>query len=128
MSAEGGDRRREGKDARHRQPSSSREDDDDDGDEEDEEDDTGELEETPSKFKLSGDVTGSGIEYNVLDEDSWQKLEVYCKVIMHGHFGHAPVYCHYSYYCTYKQAYAVVTVLRVITYLLLLLCSTLLLL
>lgn len=75
MVADGGGRRREGKDTTHRHSSSSREDDDND-------DDTGESEEAPpSKFKLAGDDTGSGIDYNVLDEESWQKLEVYCKVV-----------------------------------------------
>eukprot|EP00903_Cladosiphon_okamuranus_P017414 g16038.t1 len=47
-----------------------------------EEDDSDvELEEggPPLKFVLAGDDTGSGIDYNVLDEDSWQKLEEYCK-------------------------------------------------
>ena len=41
-----------------------------------------ELEEggPPAKFVLAGDDTGSGIDYNVLDKDSWQTLEEYCKV------------------------------------------------
>lgn len=49
-----------------------------------EEDDSGdeELEDEgpPLKFVLAGDTTGSGIDYNVLEKESWQKLEEYCKV------------------------------------------------
>lgn len=50
--------------------------DEDDSDEEHEE------EGPPLKFVLAGDDTGSGIDYNVLDEESWQKIEDYCKVCM----------------------------------------------
>ncbi|CAM9660541.1 unnamed protein product [Ectocarpus sp. 12 AP-2014] len=61
-----GSRRKE--DARH---SDSSDDDDDDEDQE--------PEGPPQKFVLAGDDTGSGIEYNILDPESWQKLEHYCK-------------------------------------------------
>ena len=105
MVVEGGDRRREGKDTKHRHPPSSREDDDDDDDDDDDEDDddTGELEEAPSKFKLSGDDTGSGIDYNVLDEESWQRLEVYCKVTYSDISEMSSSTIHYC--CYYKQHY-----------------------
>lgn len=67
MVASGGSRRKE--DARHNDSS------DDDDDDEDQE-----SERPPQKFVLAGDDTGSGIEYNILDPESWQKLEHYCKV------------------------------------------------
>lgn len=95
MVAEGGNRRREGnreKGKRHRHSSSSREEYDDD--EDDEDDGTRETEGPPSKFKLSGDDTGSGIDYNVLDEESWQKLEIYCKVAILS--GYTPLHLHSS--------------------------------
>lgn len=47
------------------------------------EEDSGEehkAEGPPPKFMLAGDNTGSGIDYNVLDKNSWQILEDYCKV------------------------------------------------
>lgn len=48
----------------------------------DEDDSEEEYEEEgpPLKFVLAGDDTGSGIDYSVLDKESWQKLEDYCKV------------------------------------------------
>lgn len=54
----------------------------DDSSDEDDEDgvDSDEEEGPPLSFVLAGDDTGSGIDYNVLDEDSWQRLEEYCKV------------------------------------------------
>lgn len=70
MVAKGG-RRRDKDKSDTRQSDSS---DEDDSDEEHDE------EGSPPKFVLAGDDTGSGIDYNVLDEDSWQKLEDYCKV------------------------------------------------
>lgn len=51
-----------------------------DSSDEDESDDELEEEGPPLKFVLAGDDTGSGIDYNVLDKDSWQTLEEYCKV------------------------------------------------
>lgn len=51
-----------------------------DSSEEDDSDEEIEEEGPPHKFVLPGDDTGSGIDYNVLDKDSWQKLEEYCKV------------------------------------------------
>ncbi|CAM9687589.1 unnamed protein product, partial [Hapterophycus canaliculatus] len=47
-------------------------DDDDDGDSDEEQG-------QPLSFVLTGDDTGSGIDYNVLDDESWQRLEEYCK-------------------------------------------------
>lgn len=61
--------------ARRRRDSSD-DDDDDDNDDEEEEEEEG----PPLKFVLAGDDTGSGIDYNVLEEESWDKLEEYCKV------------------------------------------------
>lgn len=36
--------------------------------------------EKPPPFVLSGDNTGSGIDYNTLDEGSWKTLHDYCQV------------------------------------------------
>lgn len=43
------------------------------------------AEKLPSKFSLSGDDTGSGgIDYDILDKESWQTLQRYCKVTGEG--------------------------------------------
>lgn len=76
MVAKGG-RRRENK-KNNREKYDLRE--SDSSDDEDFSDEEHEAEGPPLKFVLAGDDTGSGIDYNVLDEGSWQELEKYCKV------------------------------------------------
>lgn len=71
-----GSRRAENREKDDATQGDSSDDDDDDGDDSDDE------QGPPLLFVLAGDGTGSGIDYNVLDEESWQKLEEYCKVPM----------------------------------------------
>lgn len=35
----------------------------------------------PSKFVIPGDDTGIGIDYHILDQESWQTLQEYCQVL-----------------------------------------------
>lgn len=71
MVSKGGSRRDEGVGKGARRDSSSN--DEEDSDEE-------EPEQPVSKFVLPGDDTGSGIDYHIQDDDSWQTLQAYCKV------------------------------------------------
>lgn len=55
----------------------------DDGDssgDDEEEQEEEEGEQPPAKFVLPGDDTGVGIDRAILDEESWQTLQLYCKV------------------------------------------------
>lgn len=44
------------------------------------------AEKLPSRFSLSGDGTGSGgLNYDILDKESWQTLQRYCQVTGEGY-------------------------------------------
>ncbi len=74
--AAGGGGRDNARNKYHARESDSSDDDDDDDDDDSEEEEAG----PKLKFVLAGDDTGSGIDYNILEEESWQKLEEYCQV------------------------------------------------
>lgn len=69
--------------------------DNDDEDDDDSDEEAEEEEGPPLKFVLAGDDTGRGIDYNLLEQESWEKLEEYCKVkIRCGRRG--PAFCFVS--------------------------------
>lgn len=73
MVIKGGRRREQDREKAARRSHSS-------GDESDESE-GGENEDRPLTFVLPGDDTGNGgIDYNILDDESWQTLQGYCKV------------------------------------------------
>lgn len=52
----------------------------DDSDEDEQHDSEEEAEGPPKKFVVPGDTTGNGIDYCILEEDSWLTLQAYCEV------------------------------------------------